>query len=227
MDASPLLWPGVLGSLVLALLLARPAGPLLAAHRVAGFLLVLSLGGIVTLTLLPDIRRPLCENARYAADACVFGQAGPRPLAELLTATQSSLNVALFVPLGAAVALAGTWPRRIAGTVTALALPVGVEALQYALPVLGRACDEQDVWDNLFGLAIGAVLGLIGAPPVRGAVRALRARRTAMAAVPATGPTGLAAECGAAPGVGLKANAQRPPTEAAPTPRPSGPYRGR
>ncbi|MCU7820960.1 VanZ family protein [Kitasatospora sp. DSM 101779] len=224
MDASPLLWPGVLGSLVLALLLARPVGRLLAAHRVAGFLLVLALGGIATLTLLPDIRRPLWENARYAADGCVTGLAGPRPLAELLTATQSSLNVALFVPLGAAVVLAGTWPRRIAGTAAALALPVGVEALQYALPVLGRACDEQDVWDNLFGLAIGAAIGLIGAPPVRRAVRALRARR---AAARPTRPTGSVAECRAAAGVGLKAYAQRPPTEAAHTPRPAGPDGGR
>ncbi|WP_431682827.1 VanZ family protein [Kitasatospora sp. KL5] len=224
MDASPLFGPGALGSLLLALLLSRPAGRLLAAHRAAGFLLVLALGGIATLTLLPDVRRPLWENARYAADACVLDRAGPRPLAELLTATQSSLNVALFVPLGAAVALAGTWPRRAAATAAALALPVGVEALQYALPVLGRACDEQDVWDNLFGLAIGALLGLLLAPPARRAVRALRARR---GAVPQTGPTGSVAECGWMPGVGVKGYAQRPPTEAAPTPRPAGPDRGR
>lgn len=176
LDAVPLFWPGVLCALVPAALLNRPVGRLLRAHWVVGFLLLLALGGVVTLTLLPDTRGPFWENSRYAVQACVLDGAGPRPLSELLTATQSSLNVALFVPVGLAAALAGTRPRALLVLLGAVALPFAVEWVQYVVPALGRACDAQDVWDNLFGLALGGCAGLLFGPLGRAGVRALRAR---------------------------------------------------
>ncbi|WP_371500085.1 VanZ family protein [Kitasatospora sp. NBC_00374] len=174
LSASPLFWPGVLCSLLLAALLSRPVGRLLRAHRAAGFLSVLALGGIITLTLLPDTRLPLWENARYAVQQCSFDRVGPHPLAELFTATQSSLNVALFVPLGLTAALAGTWGRRIAAGSVAALIPPAVEATQYAIPALGRACDGQDLLDNYFGLALGLVLGALAGPIARALVRSRR-----------------------------------------------------
>ncbi|MFD0278842.1 hypothetical protein ACFVHB_33710 [Kitasatospora sp. NPDC127111] len=48
---------------------------------------------------------------------------------------------------------------------------------QYALPVLGRACDAQDLYDNLLGLGLGLAAGLIAAVPARAAVRARRNTR--------------------------------------------------
>lgn len=174
LSASPLFWPGVLCSLLLAALLSRPVGRLLRAHRAAGFLLVLALGGIITLTVLPDTRLPLWDNARYAVRQCTFDRVGPHPLSELLTATQSSLNVALFVPLGVTAALAGTWGRRCAAGAVAVTVPVLVESVQYAFPVLGRACDGQDLLDNYLGLAIGLLLGALAGPLARAAVRARR-----------------------------------------------------
>ncbi|MFD9124890.1 VanZ family protein [Kitasatospora sp. NPDC059571] len=176
LDASPLFWPGAILSAVLAVVGSGPVGRLLRAHRVVGFLVVLALGGIVTLTLLPDTKLSLADNARYGAQECVLDGAGPHPLSELLTATQSSLNVALFVPLGLAVGLAGTWGRRAAAAAVALCVPLAVESVQYALPVLGRACDAQDVWDNLFGLFLGLLLAVVCGPVARAAVRARRRR---------------------------------------------------
>ncbi|WP_354644204.1 VanZ family protein [Kitasatospora camelliae] len=178
LSASPLFWPGVLGSLLLAALLSRRAGRLLRAHRAVGFLLLFAVGGVVTLTLLPDVRMSLWENARYGVRQCSFDRVAPHPLSELLTATQSSLNVALFVPLGATAALAGTWGRRIAAGTFAALLPVAVEAVQYAVPALGRACDGQDLLDNYFGLALGLLLGVLAGPLGRLAVRSTRRRAT-------------------------------------------------
>jgi glycopeptide antibiotics resistance protein len=144
-----------------------------------GFLLVLALGGVLTLTLLPDLRGAFWENRRYAVQQCTLTGAGPHPLSELLTATQSSLNVALFVPVGLAVTLARSRTRAGATALGATALPFAVEYAQYLVPSLGRACDAQDIWDNLFGLAIGLLGGLLLGPPLRAAVRGLRSRRPA------------------------------------------------
>ncbi|MGW4894603.1 VanZ family protein [Kitasatospora sp. NPDC004240] len=175
LDAIPLFWPGVLCSLVPAALLNRPVGRLLRAHWAVGFMLLLALGGVATLTLLPDTRGPFWENSRYAVQQCTLTGAGPRPLAELTTISQNSLNVALFIPVGLAAAWAGTRVRAAAVLVGAAALPFAVEYLQYVVPALGRACDAQDVWDNLFGLALGATAGLLSGPLVRAGVRAHRA----------------------------------------------------
>jgi hypothetical protein len=176
LKATPLFWPGVICSLFLAAVLSGRAGRLLLSHRAVGFLLVLALGGVVALTLLPDLRGPLWENARYAVQQCALDNAGPRPFSALFTATQSSLNVALFIPLGLAAGLAGTRGRAALTALGAATLPFAVEWIQYLSPFLGRACDAQDVWDNLFGLAIGLVSGLAAGPMLRTIVRGLRAR---------------------------------------------------
>ncbi|GAA1248878.1 hypothetical protein GCM10009665_44680 [Kitasatospora nipponensis] len=173
LNATPLFWPGVLCSLALAALFARPTARLLRAHRAVGFLLLLALGAIVTLTLLPDIRFSITDNARYNTTGCQL-TGGPRPLSELLSPTQSTLNVALFVPLGITAALAGTRRRAAVAGLTAATLPFLIEFLQGELPALGRACDVQDIWDNLFGLLIGLTLGLLTGPWARAAVRRLR-----------------------------------------------------
>ncbi|KJK56641.1 VanZ family protein [Saccharothrix sp. ST-888] len=135
-----------------------------------GFLLVLAFGGMVTLTLLPDTRFPFADNVRYGVQECKM-TGGPRPFSELLLMTQSSLNVALSVPLGFAVGWVGSLRRAVVVGLGALALLFLVEVVQYELPVLGRACDVQDIWDSLFGLVIGVALGLLTGPPGRLLVR--------------------------------------------------------
>lgn len=78
----------------------------------------------------------------------------PRP-AELATANQQRLNVALFVPLGAAIAQIRPRTRAVLTAAAATALPFGIEAVQYAVPWLPRAADAQDIASNLLGLTLG------------------------------------------------------------------------
>lgn len=68
-------------------------------------------------------------------------------------------NVALFLPLGWAIALAGVRPRR--GLVLVLAATIGVEALQYAI-IPGRTATLSDlVTDSIGGLAGMALPGVV------------------------------------------------------------------
>lgn len=82
---------------------------------------------------------------------------GPSGL-ELLT-TARSLNTWMFVPLGVFVGYLAV--RRWWFLVVGVACPVLIEAVQRLLPALGRRCQYQDVIDNLWGLLLGALVGLV------------------------------------------------------------------
>ncbi|MBP0452746.1 MULTISPECIES: VanZ family protein [unclassified Kitasatospora] len=171
----PMFWPGLLCSLVPAALLNRPVGRLLRAHWAVAFVLLLALGGVVTLSLLPDTQGPFWEYSRFAVRHCTLTGARLRPPGEWMTSRQADLNILVFLPIGLAAALAGTKPRVVAVLAVAVALPFVVELAQYAVPAIGRACDMQDVADNLLGLALGAALGLLAGPFARAGARSLRA----------------------------------------------------
>jgi glycopeptide antibiotics resistance protein len=90
---------------------------------------------------------------RWLLDSLPSGGASPRlPLTEMLA------NVALFVPLGLAVALRAprlAMRRLVAG---AAVLAISLEVTQ-ALLLRGRAADITDVLVNTFGASIGFGLG--------------------------------------------------------------------
>lgn len=154
LHASPLFWPGTLASAMAGLLCRRSLGRRLGTSPLTAVLLVLSLGGIVTLTLLPDLTVHYMDNVRYADPAWTTDWHVPRP-AELTTVNQQSLNVALFVPLGAVITRIRPRARAVLFAAAAAALPFGIETVQYALPWLLRAPDAQDIASNLLGLALG------------------------------------------------------------------------
>ncbi|MFE6056604.1 hypothetical protein ACFQ6N_38180 [Kitasatospora sp. NPDC056446] len=161
----PMFWPGLLLSVVPAALLNRQVGRLLRAHWVVGFVLLLGLGGVVVGTLMP-------EAFRFSEDAvrhCTVEGGRPRSPYELLHVRHIELKLATYAPVGFAAALAGTRRRAAVALVGAAVLPFAVSAVHYALPVIGRSCDVQDVWDGLQGVAIGAVAGLVVGPVVRAA----------------------------------------------------------
>jgi hypothetical protein len=85
------------------------------------------------------------------------------------------LNVILFVPLGLAIGLLGRSPA----TARVLVAVLAVEAIRSRLPMLGQGCQSRDVVDNLLGLAIGLVLGLL-----LSVVRAGRTRRCSARGAP-------------------------------------------
>ncbi|MFK4224036.1 VanZ family protein [Streptomyces sp. NPDC019890] len=188
--ATPLFWPGALLSALAGLLCSRRLGRRLGAHPLAAFLLVLALGGIATFTLLPDINSHYLDSLRYAEGGYTAQWHAPR-LAELTSVNQNSLNVALFVPLGVAVAHIRPGKAAAWSAVAAAALPFGIEATQYAVPWLLRAADLQDIVDNLLGLALGLFAGHVLGLVARAAAPLRRARNG-----PPRGSLGAAAQPG-------------------------------
>ena len=86
---------------------------------------------------------------------------GPPPLGLLRGLNDVSLNVALFVPLGFAIALLPRSRRSLAVLVAAIAFPFVIEATQALVTPLGRGCESADVVDNLLGLAAGLAAGVV------------------------------------------------------------------
>lgn len=153
----PWFLPGVALSIVVALLLGRRIADRLKTTWPVAALLIVALGAVLAATIPPD-RGLLGAGARAVCD---LARLGPAPIGEYLRLGDTSLNVALFVPLGLAL---GLLPRASAKRLWPLAilLPFAIEALQLLVPALGRGCQSADVFDNLLGLALGAsVAGVI------------------------------------------------------------------
>jgi hypothetical protein len=158
--------PGVALSIVIALLACRPVGRWLGVGTALAGAILVGLGVIVAATLTPlrgafdfDAVRGTCDLARI----------GPAPIREVLRVGDTSLNIALFIPLGCAIGLVAAAKSRPALMVAAVALPFAIEAIQLIAPILDRGCQSADIFDNLTGLAIGLTLGTT--------VRVLDARR--------------------------------------------------
>lgn len=175
----PLFLPGAVLSLVVAILVSGPVARALATRRFVAILLVLSVGAIVSATLTPLGGTLVFDGG--AAGACDLSRLGPPPLGALRRLTDTSLNVALFVPLGLAIALLPRTRRTGAVLAGAILFPVVIEATQLLVPAISRGCESADVIDNLLGLAVGLGVGV-----------ALRALARAGGRVPAAS-TGAAA----------------------------------
>ncbi|WP_412736580.1 VanZ family protein [Krasilnikovia sp. MM14-A1259] len=127
------------------------------------FLLVLSIGGIVSLTLLPNPANDLVgihPQWQCVADRWTPGFTG-----------EAGQNVLLFVPLGFTAA---QLPSRKA--IAVVAAPFLVEGIQFALPWLLRSCDSEDLVNNLTGLAVGFIVGLAIKLPLSRLIQRFRSR---------------------------------------------------
>ncbi len=157
LNSTPWLWPALAMAVAISLVVFRPLARALHAPRAVAFLLVLSLSGIVALTLTPGEDAFSPEN--FAS--CFVRIVRPIGLERISNLGERGLNVLLFVPLGAAI---GAWPRsptKLVLLLGALALPFAIEGIQYVFPALDRSCSSFDVIDNLTGLVIGLVIGAV------------------------------------------------------------------
>lgn len=168
MNNVPWFLPGVVCSLVVSQIVAPSVARTLRTGRLGAWFLALSLGVVLSATVTP-IRAAL-DGSGLAGRSCDFSRIGLVPLAELLTVSDTSLNVVLFVPLGWALGLIPNTRRKPILVLVVIALPFGIEALQLWAPILARGCESADVIDNLSGLA----LGLTGATAFRWLRPALR-----------------------------------------------------
>ena len=152
-------WPGVFVSLALGIVFGRWLGRALRISRAVASLLIVGAGLIVSATLTPS-REALTQGA-VGSGTCEIARVGPASIAELLSFGDPTFNVLLFVPLGLAIGLVPASRRMAALAAVALILPFAIETIQLLATGLGRACQSSDVADNLTGLVIGLVIGVL------------------------------------------------------------------
>ncbi len=157
--AIPWLLPGLVISLAVAFVLDGPIERYFRTGPVLSWALVVSLGIIVSATLTPS--RDAIDSGASGLRVCDFSRVELAPIREILLFGDTGLNVLLFIPLGgddrphAAIQAQGDRDP------AAVALPFAIEATQALVRSLDRGCESADVVDNLTGLAIGLVGGLV------------------------------------------------------------------
>jgi hypothetical protein len=167
----PWLWPGAILALVLAVPLGRRVARPLGTSRLVGSGLVVALGIVLAATLTPG--REALESGAVGGGSCDLSRLGPASVSLLLGLNEQSLNVLLFIPFGAVVAWLPGSPWKAGLVLAAFATPFAIELLQMVVRPFDRACESADVIDNLTGLLIGIVAGVV----IRQAVTAGRRRR--------------------------------------------------
>ena len=165
--------PGVAVALVVAVVASGWLGRVLRQPRGLALGLALSLGVIAAATLTPS-RDALLFGSTGSGTCDVTSLALPT-LHDLRTLNDTSLNIALFVPLGlvlGAMAWSGIAWKVV---VSALAIPVGIELVQLVVTPLDRSCQAVDVVDNEIGLVVGlavafalVIAGRLAAPTRHG-----------------------------------------------------------
>lgn len=168
----PWFFPGFVISIVVGVLASRPAARLLGASGPVAGLLLTSVGIIVAATLTPF--RDAFLPGPVQPLPCDFSRIGLAPLSELTFRNDTSLNVLLFVPFGAALGLIPNSLRKLLVLVFALTLPFLIELTQLVVPLLARGCQSADVIDNLTGLVVGFAV----ATPAGWLLRTLRSPGT-------------------------------------------------
>ena len=155
----PWLVPGSMVALAVSILASGVVGRWLGVRRSIAAVGLFSLGVILASTLSPlDRAEVIAPGLVRTCDLSRTWLASPSDLTQVNDVT---LNILLFVPLGWALAIAPWSRRKLLLLVGAIALPVAIEAVQLQVSGLGRGCQAADVVDNLTGLTIGLVAGLI------------------------------------------------------------------
>jgi hypothetical protein len=165
----PWFLPGTAIALVVSLAVSGVVGRALRVRRPVAWVMVLSMGVILAATITPQ-----WEALAFGAlgtGSCDFSRIGLAPQHELLMFDETSLNILLFVPLGASIAFIRRSKLKVVVLIAAIALPFAIEITQLLLPVLDRACESADVVDNLTGLVLGLGGGVVAGRLARSADR--------------------------------------------------------
>lgn len=155
----PWLLPGIVISLAVAFVLDGPIERYFRTGPLLSWALVVSLGIIISATLTPS--RDAIDAGASGLRVCDFSRVELAPIREVLLFGDTGLNVLLFIPLGATIGLMPRSRHKVALIAAAVALPFAIELTQALVRSLDRACQSADVVDNLTGLAIGLVGGLM------------------------------------------------------------------
>lgn len=152
--ATPWALPGAIVVVIVTLVLAPRAARWLRTRPWLAFGIVASAGLVVLVTLSPSVDAGP-GRTRFASFELSLDT-----FRRLDGINESTLNVALFVPLAAFVAMAGVNAVRRLTIPAVILLPVAVELIQYAFPSLGRSGFQMDdVVANLTGVLVGLAGG--------------------------------------------------------------------
>jgi glycopeptide antibiotics resistance protein len=161
----PPILPGLIVSLLVATALATRAGRWLGCSAVHAWLLLVSFGVILAITLTPSAW--VLDGGAIETITCDLSRIGPASWQVYRHLGDPTLNVLMFIPLGLALGALRRRPHRTALVVLAFALPWAIETTQAFAVFLDRACQAGDVFDNSAGLAIGLAAGWIVATLLR------------------------------------------------------------
>jgi glycopeptide antibiotics resistance protein len=153
----PWLPPGTIVFAIIGIVVCRRLARALGTRPAVAWLLVVSVGIIVSATLTPLYGT--LETTASGPGACDLSVMGFIPLRELFQVDDRSLNILLFIPLGVALGLLPRSRRTAFLVLAAVLFPFAIETTQLLAPILGRGCQSIDVIDNLTGLAIGLAAG--------------------------------------------------------------------
>jgi VanZ like family len=154
----PWFLPGLGVSILLGVALALPLARLLRTSRPLAWAVFVAFGIIVSATLTP-LRGTF--NFSAVGGTCDFARVGLAPIGALLHVDDTSLNVLLFMPFGIVIGLVERIRPRLGLVAIAIALPFVIETTQLLVPALERGCQSADVFDNLTGLLLGLIIGVI------------------------------------------------------------------
>jgi VanZ family protein len=174
--ALPWFLPGLVLSVVVAVLIGPALARALGTRRAVGYLLVISFGAILAATIPPTAGGFDWDPG--GSSRCDLGGSWLAPPSHYLRLTEESLNVLLFIPLGLALGMLPRSRRRTTLIAAAFALPVAIEATQLLVPVLGRGCELGDVANNTLGLMLGLAIGVVAVAVARVAMSRAGARPT-------------------------------------------------
>ncbi len=164
--------PGVASSLIVGVIVSSSMARALGTRRLVAWLLAVSVGVILSATVTPI--GSLLAGGDPGARSCDFSRIGLLGLDELISLRDASLNIALFAPLGWAIAFLPNSSKRLLLMLAAVTLPFAIEGVQLWASALGRGCESADVIDNLTGLAVGFAGGttVLAVQATRAACRA-------------------------------------------------------
>ncbi len=158
---NPLPWvaPGTALFAVIGVFASGPLARALKTRRFVGWLLVVSLALIAFATVVPLYGT--FEATPSGSVGCDLSVWTPVTVAHFVAKDDRAANVVLFIPLGCALGLLPRSRRSLLLVLGGMALPVAIEATQALLPVLHRACQSGDVIDNVTGLLVGLIGGVV------------------------------------------------------------------
>ncbi len=167
------LWslPVLLVWMVAVALLSGRLARFLETQRWVAFLLLASLGLILSATLTPTTGELESYFHGISVGECDLSRLVPLSPREVVADFDAVVNILLFLAFGFALGLLPRTRRNLLIVLASFSLTFLIETLQLVQAELGRGCESADIVDNTLGLVIGLAAGAV--------VQAVVARRQA------------------------------------------------